>query len=173
MAFRRVASRACAATLLALLLLASSSSLAAADDEGPQEPHPNLLDLAWGRPEPSTVYLGMWTKHFHPGITNNELVAVNIRGYFAGTFRNSWHDRSYAAGVERSVHRGLLGENGAYSLGYRLGAISGYDSRLIKGAGATPVVPFLQIMANGTWKRVGVQASYCWLVFTGGFFVRL
>jgi hypothetical protein len=115
----------------------------------------------------------MWTKHFHPGITNNEMVAVNIRGYFAGTFLNSWHDRSYAVGVERSVHQGQLGENGAYSLGYRLGAINGYDRRLIKGAGATPVIPFLQVVANGSWKRVGVQASYCWLVVTGGFFVRL
>ena len=113
----------------------------------------------------------MWTKHFHPGITNNEMVAVNVRGYFAGTFLNSWHERSYAAGVERSIRRGQLGGSGGYSLGYRLGAINGYDSRLIKGAGATPVVPFLQILANGSYKRVGVQASYCWLVFTGGFFV--
>jgi hypothetical protein len=159
--------------LLCLLVLSLASEARADDEAGPRDDQANLLELAWGHPEPSTLYLGMWTKHFHPGVTNNEMVAVNIHGYFAGTFLNSWHDRSYAAGVERSVHRGQLGESGAYSLGYRLGAINGYDSRLIKGAGATPVVPFLQIVANGSWKRVGVQASYCWLVVTGGFFVRL
>jgi hypothetical protein len=115
----------------------------------------------------------MWTKHFHPGVTNNQLVAINFHGYFAGTFLNSWHDRSYAAGVERSVHHGSMGEAGAYSVGYRLGAINGYDSRLIRGAGSTPVVPFVQVIGNASWKRVGVQGSYCWLVVTGGFFVRL
>ena len=45
-------------------------------------------------------------------------------GYFAGTFLNSWHDRSYAAGLERSVHHGSMGEAGTYSVGYRLGAIN-------------------------------------------------
>jgi len=173
MSTRRVATLAHTAVLSLLFLLASTSAALADDETPPPEEHPNLLALAWGHPEPSTLYLGMWTKHFHPGITNNAMVAVNFRGYFAGTFLNSWHERSYAAGIERSILRRQLGGSGAYNLGYRVGAINGYDSRLIKGAGATPVVPFLQILANGSYKRVGVQASYCWLVFTGGFFVRL
>ena len=77
------------------------------------------------------------------------------------------------AGIERSVHHGSMGEAGAYSVGYRLGVINGYDSRLIRGAGSTPVVPFAQVIGNASWKRIGIQGSYCWLVFTGGFFVRL
>ena len=173
MTTRRVATLARTAVLSLLFLLSCVSAARADDETAAPEEHPTLLALAWGHPEPSTLYLGMWTKHFHPGITNNAMVAVNFRGYFVGTFLNSWHERSYAAGVERSIHRGQLGGSGAYSLGYRLGAINGYDSRLIKGAGETPVVPFLQILANGSYKRVGVQASYCWLVVTGGFFVRL
>jgi hypothetical protein len=144
-----------------------------AQDAPADESARSFLQMAWGSPEPSTVYLGMWSKHFHPGLTNNEMIAASLHGYFAGTFLNSWHERSYAVGIERSVHRDELGRNGAYSLGYRLGAINGYDSRLIKGAGSIPVVPFLQIVGNASWKKVGVQASYCWLVFTGGFFVRL
>jgi hypothetical protein len=160
--------------VLLLAFLAGLSPAAAADDQDTgADDSPSLLKMAWGSPEPSTIYLGMWTKHFHPGITNNEMIAASLHGYFAGTFLNSWHERSYAVGLERSVHHGAIGEKGAYSLGYRLGAINGYDSRLIKGAGSTPVVPFLQIVANTSWKRVGVQASYCWLVVTGGFFVRL
>jgi len=164
--------------LVALMAAAVPGATAQSVDDDPDatlsaESSPGLLKMAWGTPEPSTLYLGMWTKHFHPGITDNQLVAVNIHGYFVGTFLNSWHDRSYAAGVERSVHHGSMGEKGTFSLGYRLGAINGYDSRLIRGAGSTPVVPFLQIIGNASYKRVGVQASYCWLVFTGGFFVRL
>jgi len=162
--------------LIALVAVAAPTAEGADDedrDAASVESSPGLLQLLWGTQEPSTLYLGMWSKHFHPGVTNNELVAVNIHGYFIGTFLNSWHDRSFAAGVERSVHHGTMGDAGSYSLGYRLGAINGYDSRLIKGAGSTPVVPFLQITGNASYKRVGVQASYCWLVFTGGFFVRL
>ena len=162
--------------LLAFLAAATPAVAGPPDDDhntGAADSSPGLLKMAWGTPEPSTLYLGMWTKHFHPGISNNQLVAVNFHGYFAGTFLNSWHDRSYAAGVERSVHHGGMGETGAYSVGYRLGAINGYDSRLIRGAGSTPVVPFVQVIGNASWKRVGVQGSYCWLVVTGGFFVRL
>jgi len=161
--------------LLAFLAAAVPAAAGPDDDQNPAgaDSSPGLLKMAWGTPEPSTLYLGMWTKHFHPGMTNNELVAVNFHGYFAGTFLNSWHDRSYAAGVERSVHHGSMGKAGAYSVGYRLGAINGYDSRLIRGAGSTPVVPFVQVIGNASWKRVGVQGSYCWLVVTGGFFVRL
>ncbi len=162
------------ALLLAFLAVAAPAAAGPDDDQGTSaDSSPGLLKTAWGTPEPSTLYLGMWTKHFHPGITNNQMVAVNFRGYFAGTFLNSWHDRSYAAGIERSVHHGNMGDTGTYSVGYRLGAINGYDSRLIRGAGSTPVVPFIQIIGNASWKRVGVQGSYCWLVFTGGFFVRL
>src|SRR6476620_11914468 len=163
--------------LLLIALLAAAAPAVEADDDDQNatsaESSPGLLKMAWGTPEACALYLGMWTKHFHPGITNNQLVAVNIHGYFVGTFLNSWHDRSYAAGVERSVRHGPMGEAGTYSLGYRLGAINGYDSRLIRGAGSTPVVPFVQVIGNASWKRVGVQGSYCWLVFTGGFFVRL
>ena len=141
MTTRRVATLATTAVLSLLFLVSSSSAARADDDTGSEDARPSLLALAWGHPEPSTLYLGMWTKHFHPGITNNEMVAVNIRGYFAGTFLNSWHDRSYAAGVERSIHRGQLGGSSAYSLGYRLGAISGYDSRLTSAAGGCTVNP--------------------------------
>ena len=38
-------------------------------------------------------------------------------------------------GIERSVHHGNMGEAGSYSVGYRLGAINGYDFRLIRGGG--------------------------------------
>jgi len=163
--------------LLLLTFLAAAVPAAAGPDDDQDAagapPSHGLLKMAWGTPEPSTLYLGMWTKHFHPGFTDNQLVAVNFHGYFAGTFLNSWHDRSFAAGVERSVHQGSVGDAGAYSVGYRLGVINGYDSRLIRGAGSTPVVPFAQVIGNASWKRVGVQGSYCWLVVTGGFFVRL
>src|SRR6187551_2073731 len=95
--------------VLLAFFLGTFPASARAQEGAADESSKNLLQMAWGSPEPSTIYLGMWSKHFHPGVTNNEMIAVSLHGYFAGTFLNSWHERSYAAGIERSVRRGELG----------------------------------------------------------------
>jgi len=115
----------------------------------------------------------MWTRHItHGGIDNNHAYGVALRGVFAGTFVNSYHTRSYAVALERRVAHGDLG-GAEYGVGYRVGAIQGYDRRLLPIAGKVPVVPFVSILGEATWKgRVGVQAAFCVKVVTWGAVLR-
>lgn len=134
---------------------------------------PSLLRRVWGTANPSTIYVGMWTRHLtHAGIDNNHAYGVALRGVFAGTFVNSYHTRSYAVALERRVAHGDLG-GAEYGVGYRVGAIQGYDRRLLPIAGKVPVVPFVSILGEATWKgRVGVQAAFCVKVVTWGAVLR-
>lgn len=100
------------------------------------------------------------------------MVGLTLRGYFAGSFINTFGDRTYAAGVARALTAGALGSGARYTLGYRLGGLYGYDSRLTWLAAKTPVIPLAQITVNAEWKRMGVQLGWS-TVANVGFFVGL
>jgi hypothetical protein len=161
--------------LRCLIVIAAvhATPLRASDDEAPEPTRSTWSKALWGQAQESTAYLGMWTRHFHPGVDNNQMIAIDYRGYFGGTFINSYGQRSYAAGFDRTLLSRTSSSNLAYGIGYRLGVIQGYDSRLLSVAGKTPVVPFLQATGDLSWKRIGIEGTYCVRVVTWGFFVRL
>ncbi len=162
-----------ASVVLVSIAFPSARVHAAPDEEASRQEPRSLGAVLWGTPQHSAIYGGMWTRHLHrPGIDNNQLAGIGYRGFFAGTFMNSYHRRSYAVGLERSVASGTLPGSGAYSLGYRFGAIRGYDSRLLSVAGKVPVVPFAQAVGGVSWKGIGVEGTYCVRVVTAGLFVR-
>ena len=108
------------------------------------------------------LYVGMWTTHLkHRVVTldNNWLIGFTHRGFFGGTFVNSFGRRAYSAGIQRtafSTARGRL----TTSLGYRLGLVSGYDGRFMRLARDMPVLPLIQAYGNADVGRVGVEVSY-------------
>ncbi|MFN7980255.1 MAG: hypothetical protein U0Q11_00185 [Vicinamibacterales bacterium] len=156
------------------MLTISAPAFAEPEDEGSHIERKSWAAALWGTPQRSTLYPGMWTRHLHHGgVDNNQAVALGYRGYFAGTFVNSYHRRSYAVGFERSLHRREVAKDVTLGLGYRLGAIRGYDGRLLPVAGKVPVVPFAQAVGDVSWKRVGVEGTFCVRVVTAGFFIRL
>lgn len=115
----------------------------------------------------ATIYLGMWTSHFRylrEGLANNWLVGVGWRGYYAGTFINSYGKRAFAAGIERIVTRGGPGESVIPMLGYRLGLVSGYDSRFMSIAGKTPVLPMAQLTGALEMGPTGIGVAWSGLV---------
>ena len=164
--------------LACMFVFAASAGLVNADDGTDPSPVPSPVQVsglhrAWGVAAPATVNLGMWTQHVdHAGVGNSTLIGGTYHGIFAATFLNSYHDRSYAFAVERRVAQGLAGPI-AFGAGYRVGAIRGYDERMIAVAGRLPVVPFVQVLGDAMWKqKVGVQASFCVKVVTWGAIVR-
>jgi len=121
------------------------------------------------------VHVGMWTTHLRRlrgGVDANWLMAVGWRGLYGGTFVNSFGNRSFAAGIERSVVRA---EGGAVArgLGYRLGLVSGYDERLLGLAGKTPVLPALQVMGDVAMGRTGLELAWAGKVATMSPFMRV
>ncbi len=131
----------------------------------------------WGTPAPTALYPGMVTFHLEPGSRddnwNNQLIAGTYKGYFAGTFINSFYDRGYAVGIQRMWDTEQLSDNFKNSVGYRLGLVSGYDERMVPIAAKTPVLPFPQIIDDITWKHVGIELSWCVDTVSAGFVVTL
>jgi len=132
------------------------------------QPHPP-------RP-PSRLYAGMWSVHLRdlePTPTANHLLALAHEGFFVGTFVNSFHDRGMAAGLQREFTRWEW-DQAVTSVGWRGGMVTGYDERLLGGLGdQSPLVPFLQVLWNVDWRRVGVEFSWSGIVVSAATNVRL
>ena len=121
-------------------------------------------------PKPSSqthLYFGLWTTHLNadrPHIDSNNVMVGLTRGpVFATTFVNSFGKRAYAAGFQHAVFSGSRG-NYAASLGFRLGAISGYDERFLSFAKDTPVLPMFSVYTLIEEKHIGVEVSWTMVV---------
>ena len=85
--------------------------------------------------------------------------------WFGATFVNSYDERTFIAGIERtwaSLRRGPF----ATGVGYRVGLITGYDERLIALARHTPVLPFGGILLWTQTGPVSVDAYYVYRAIT-------
>ncbi len=153
------------------------SSTRTIDGDSATEQSRSFWSKLWGTPAPTAIYPGMFTFHLMPSSRddnwNNQLIAGTYKGYFAGTFINSFYDRGYAVGVQRMWDTEQLSDNFKNSVGYRLGLVTGYDERLMPIAGKTPVLPFPQIIDDLTWKNVGIEFSWCFDTVSAGFVVTL
>ena len=152
------------------------SATRSTEDSATEQPR-SFWSKLWGTPAPTAIYPGMVTFHLEPGSRddnwNNQLIAATYKGYFAGTFINSFYDRGYAAGIQRMWDTEQLSDNFKNSVGYRVGLVTGYDERLAPIAAKTPVLPFPQVIDDITWKHVGVELSWCVDTVSAGFVVTL
>jgi len=145
------------------VLLAALPALAGAQS------HPGGDDgeaAATSQASEARIYLGMWTAHLTKlgkGIRNNWLVAVSWRGFYGGTFVNSFGDRAFTAGIQRTLARG---SEGAFvpTIGYRLGFVTGYDRRFLSLADKVPALPVAQLVGGVDHGRAGVELSWAGVV---------
>lgn len=133
----------------------------------------------WGTTPPNVVYLGMWTYHFQAksrksdNYTNN-LLAFGYHSMFVGTFTNSYGVQSFALGFQRYLYSHAFDQGKVdYDFGYRIGAMTGYDSRLMHLAGQTPVLPFGQLISDLSYKRVGWEVTYTGILVSTSFFIKI
>ena len=133
----------------------------------------------WGEPGKDAVYLGMWSFHLsllvNQGANENwqhDLLAVSYSGFIGGTFINSFHDRCYVFALHRSIYRSGNKNGFSTDLGYNLGVVKGYDSRLVSVADDLKYLPFFQVTYDISWKMLGLQLSYVGTVLTAGFYIE-
>ncbi|MCC7043203.1 MAG: hypothetical protein IT183_05045 [Acidobacteria bacterium] len=115
---------------------------------------------------PRRVYAGMWTTHLKEDalvVDNNWAVGVTAGGYFVAAFLNSFGEPAFAGGLQRTLLSSAP-NTVVVSAGYRLGAITGYDGRLMRIARKTPVLPLLQPFAMIDIHRVGIEVSCTFVV---------
>jgi hypothetical protein len=140
---------------------ASARAQPAADATG-AEPATSARQTA----HPRRVYAGMWTTHLKEDavvIDNNWAVGVTAGGYFVAAFLNSFGDPAFAGGLQRTLVTSPP-DAVVVSAGFRLGAITGYDGRLMRIARKTPVLPLVQPFAMVDIHRVGIEVSCTFVV---------
>lgn len=160
--------------------IAAATSPADSTDRSQSEPAATIED-SWmqaslnfiiGEPAESALYLGMWSYHFindsEEYRTDHDLLGFSYKGYFLGTFMNSLDNRSWSGGLQRDVYRG---RNGDFALryGYRAGLVYGYDELSMFDS---KLFPMIQLYADLSYKRVGVQLSWAGSAALIGFFLR-
>lgn len=158
--------------MLALILWGSAT---AATDEASK--NTGFWQALKGTAFPNSLYAGMWTYHINASSrkddnANNELLGFVYKSIFAGTFLNSYGERSYAVGVQRNLyaHQFTNHPDWHYYVGYRAGAIYGYDSRLSHFAGESPIIPYASLMTSIRYKHFGWEVSYTAVVFSTSFY---
>jgi len=141
----------------------------------------------WGQRDDDAIYLGQWSWHvsgnnWPPSRNHNRLVGINFKGIYGATFINSHGARSYTLGLQRIVLSQKFENHLQFDLGYRLGVVWGYTSEtnplgqlksILPGIENINPVPAIQFISNISWEMVGVQFSYCFVVVTVGFFIKI
>lgn len=125
-------------------------------DEQEAEAGRGWLEVVVGRsPDRDRIIGGLWAMHpFEPQFPELDWTRGlgGLYGHwFGATFVNSYDERTFILGIERSwfsVRSGVFG----VGAGYRVGLITGYDERLIEIARHTPVLPFGGVLV---WSQAG------------------
>jgi hypothetical protein len=130
--------------------------------------HHAALQPAPSKPPSRThIYFGLWTTHLNADRlhvdSNNPMIGVTHGPAFVTTFVNSFGKRAYAAGFQHDVLSADRG-SAAAALGFRLGAISGYDERFLKFAADTPVLPMFSVYSRFEERHLGVELSWTMVV---------
>lgn len=131
-----------------------------------------------GQPDANKLYLGMFAWHFNPNSQRkdnnvNNLVGVIHNGLFLGGFSNSYGKFTVGFGAQRNwVERPIGMSNWRYALGYKAGAMVGYDNRLCKYCGDLPAVPFFLPYVHLSYRKVGAELQFAYVLASLSFFYR-
>lgn len=96
-----------------------------------------------GEPAYDALLLGMWSWHVnydHDVNGTNDLLGMQYAGYLLGTFRNSYSQRSYMAGVARRVWSKTIYKDFGVDFQYKAGIFKGYGDKYPNVGGWTPII---------------------------------
>lgn len=96
-----------------------------------------------GEPAYDALLLGMWSWHVnydHEINGTNDLLGMQYAGYLLGTFRNSYSQRSYMAGVARRVWAKTIYKDFGVDFQYKAGIFKGYGDKYPNVGGWTPII---------------------------------
>ena len=173
---------------VAIFLIAYSlQAFSSPADPKPESRALKFLTFFWGDPaQELTIIPDMYDYHIlradHTRTNNNPnpILAVSYKGFFAGTFDNSYSIRTYIVGIQRYVIQGHPTPNFALQLGYRLGLMFCYQHKhLFNGNNPlawlnqnSPIFPAGQVIFDITYRHLGLELSWMNVVATGSIYIR-
>ncbi len=162
------------ATVITVFIILMSCNLEAGDAAGGADINSSAswLKKFWGYASSDHIYLGMWTWHFDYDPDNewrNQLIGGSYQGYFSGTFKNTYGDRTWTAGVQRTLYQGRW-QSLKIEAGYRAGMMYGYKKNL--QLFGTPWFPLAQAIVDIDYKGFGIELSWAGVILGGGVFYR-
>ncbi|MCF6766230.1 hypothetical protein L3V82_10640 [Thiotrichales bacterium 19S3-7] len=135
-------------------------------------------DFIKGETPTDSLYLGMWSYHvsekhpFRDYNYKNNMIGISYKSLTAGTFINSFHQRSYTVGIRRNLWEKKVGDWN-FQAGYNLGIVYGYkDGKGMFLSDYSPVIPVGLLYLDITYHNVGVSLSTVGDVFMVGFKVE-
>lgn len=132
----------------------------------------DVLNFLWGEPAEDSLMLGMWSFHFVDNDdsyqTNNQLLGISYRGYYAGAFKNSHDNQTWTLGFQREIYQTEM-DFLSVSVGYKAGLMYGYETMQLFD---TKLFPLFQVYTNLSYKRVGIQLAWAGSVLTAGFVIK-
>lgn len=121
----------------------------------------------------------MWSYHInyaHPFKDVNykgDLIGLNYKSLYLGTFRNSFYNRSYFVGLRRNLWQ-RRDKSWLLQAGYGLGIVSGYkDGQSLVISKYSPVIPAAFGYFDVTYHHVGIEIKTIIDVFSIGFKIDL
>ncbi len=129
-----------------------------------------------GKPVDKQLYAGMWTYHTSAASRDkdnatNDTLSYTRKGYFAGVFKNSYYNWSFAAGWQRDVYdKPFASDTQQFKVGYRAGLMTGYDDRLCSYCGDAPILPFIIPYIDWQYHNFGLESQYAVILVTIGFY---
>lgn len=135
----------------------------------------NIAELLKGEAANDRLYVGLFSYHTHPesrktdNAINNQL-GLSYKGWFAITFKNSFYNQTYAAGVQRNIYTHKVTNKVDINLGYRAGFIYGYDGRMATLFEKIKVMPGVLPYITLESEKIGVEFQYMITAFTAGFY---
>lgn len=117
-----------------------------ASKEKPPFSRKELLNRTWdfikGEPINNSLLLGMFSHHTSNKDHNetHNLLGIDYKGYSVGTFKNSFSDQTYYAGISRKLYEYEFRKNIKFDVKYKLVAMYGYQDHYPDLAGITPLI---------------------------------
>jgi len=112
----------------------------------PPEEQEELLTRTWdflkGEKIDNSILLGMFSHHTSPNRHNetHNIIGIDYKGYSIGTFKNSYSDQTYYAGISRKIYEHYLRENLKFDIKYKAIVMHGYADHYPDLAGFTPII---------------------------------
>jgi hypothetical protein len=123
-----------------------------------QESGKSLFTYLKGEPTKDQLYLGMFTYHFNPKSlkTRNwseDLVGLQYKNIFICTLRNSFYNRTWAAGFSRNFYTTELSDKWDMAIGGRVGLVYGYWGDQAPFADIAPIIPMIEAYGQFIYRE--------------------